>query len=329
MKNKARSSLLAVMMASVILATAQNLVPNGGFEEYTECPTTISQVERAVGWSMVSGSPDYFNRCNTNDSMGVPLNLIGYQEAYEGDAYMGCTVYSGGSGYREAFQHALAQPLVPGIPVYLSMRVSPGGFGNDPDGWNSARYSSNGIGMKFSMQAHTTNALWPGNVALQMPGILNDTASWTAVSEIYVQNSAYTFIAIGCFFPDTDLTVEEIDSMGQWDVAYAFVDAVCISPNADDCPLSIGIREVPQPLWNVGPNPVGSELRLRMDGSLVHGALLVLMDETGRLVQRKIIANGTVDIIWPLDGLANGSYYVQLQTSFGQYRPIHIVHLKP
>jgi hypothetical protein len=317
-----------LLLASHV-AQGQNLVENGGFEEYTECPTSISQVDRAVGWSMVSGSPDYFNRCNENDSMGVPMNLLGYQEAYEGDAYMGCGVYSGGSGYRECFQHALAQPLMPGIPVYLSMRVSPGGFGNDPDGNNSARYASNGIGMKFSMQAHTTNSLWPGNVALQMTSILNDTASWTEVSGIYVPDSAYTFIAIGCFLPDSALAVQVIDPTGDLEAAYAFIDAVCVSPNSVDCPLSIGIREIPQPLWNIGPNPVGSELHLRMDGSLVREASLVLLDEAGRLVQRKFVANGTADIIWPLDGLANGSYYVQLQTSSGQYRPVHIVYLKP
>ncbi len=81
----------------------QNLIPNPSFEEYTECPVQneIGQGDfmKCVGWwyphSTVIGSPDYFNRCNNSvptpntGIVGVPNNFWGYQEAFDGDGYVG------------------------------------------------------------------------------------------------------------------------------------------------------------------------------------------------------------------------------------------------
>ncbi len=309
---------------------AQNLVPNGSFEEYTECPTNYAQVDRAVGWSILSNSPDYFNRCNTNDSMDIPVNLVGDQDAYEGDAYMGVVSYLEDlPELRESIQRELGSPLVAGIPVYLSVMVSPGGFGNDPNN-NSVQFATSGIGIKFSMQEHHADGvLWEGNVALFLPTVLNDTANWTHLSGIYVPDSAYAYIEIGCFKPNSEIVVEELDLAGVIPGAYVFVDQVCVSPNAIDCPLTIGIHEAIPPIWNIGPNPVGNELRLRLKGSLIQNASLQLFDGSGRLCLSERIPDGTEDFHWSLNAIANGSYYVQLQNSLGRFESIHIVHLQP
>ena len=309
---------------------AQNLVPNGSFEEYTVCPTGYAQVESAVGWSILANSPDYLNRCNTNDSMDVPSNVFGYQNAYEGDAYMGGFTYLEGiPELRESYQSALSSPLVPDMPVYLSMMVSLGGFGN-LGGDNSSRYTTSGIGIKFSMQEHHADGvLWEGNVALFLPTVLNDTANWTHLSGIYVPDSAYAYIEIGCFLPNSEIVVEELDLAGVIPGAYVFVDQVCVSPNAIDCPLTIGIHEAIPPIWNIGPNPVGNELRLRLKGSLIQNASLQLFDGSGRLCLSERIPDGTEDFQWSLNAIANGSYYVQLQNSLGRFESIHIVHLQP
>lgn len=137
--------MTALLLVVQSPSQAQNLVPNGSFEEYTECPSIMAQVPYATGWSVFSQSPDYFHACNTNDSMDVPLNLVGYQPAFDGEGYAGVVTFLEGSQYRECVQHELAEPLIPGGTYYLSMVASPGGFGNDPDN-NSTRCAASGVG---------------------------------------------------------------------------------------------------------------------------------------------------------------------------------------
>jgi hypothetical protein len=257
----------------------------------------------------------------------VPLNFAGYQDAFQGDGYMGVATYLEGNDiYRECIQHALIDPLIPGLPVYLSMMVSPGGFGNDPNG--SSHFASSGIGMKFSMQAHTANGLWPGNTALHLASVLNDTASWLQVAGVYIPDSAYTYVAIGCFLPDSELVVNVLDPNGQSGAAYAFIDQVCVATNAADCLVNIGVHEILPPLWCIGPNPVGDELLLKVGASYTGNATLLLFDNSGRQCSSRPIAEGATDIRLPLGALPNGSYFVQFQNSLGRFRPIHIVHVK-
>lgn len=75
------------------LRAQENLVPNGSFEEYWDCPISNNlnngQFEKAKGWwSPTNATPDYFNRCN-NGIVGIPTNFWGYQEAFQGDGYVG------------------------------------------------------------------------------------------------------------------------------------------------------------------------------------------------------------------------------------------------
>lgn len=323
-----RILLLALLLINIVTAQAQNLVPNGSFEQYTTCPTNVSQVERAVGWSTISLSPDYFNRCSATDTVSVPSNFAGFQDAFDGDAYMGMLTYLEGSGiYRECIQHQLASPLIPGQPVYLSMMASPGGSGSVAN--SSMRFASSGIGMKFSMQPHAADGLWTGNVALHLANVLNDTAYWVQVSGVYIPDSAYTYVAVGCFLPDSEITVQLLDPLGQSFGAYAFVDQICVSQNPlDYCQSNIGIPEMHRSLTLIGPNPVGQYLHLRVNDPYSQGSLIQLFDISGRLCSDMYIPAGTADITWPLDELPSGSYVVHFQNSLGPVRPIHIVHFK-
>jgi hypothetical protein len=71
--------IVGLIFLVLILSTkirAQNLVPNPSFEEYTECPDNIFQIERAVGWSWLVGKLDYYHECGTN-GQGIPVNRGG------------------------------------------------------------------------------------------------------------------------------------------------------------------------------------------------------------------------------------------------------------
>src|ERR1051325_2803024 len=97
-----------------ISVTAQNLVPNPSFENYSSCPTAGGQVYKAIGWSNCGQTPDYCNACATAANFSVPYNGFGYQPAATGNAYCDLWTYASNQLYREFIGTFLIQPLVIG-----------------------------------------------------------------------------------------------------------------------------------------------------------------------------------------------------------------------
>src|SRR5688572_7787006 len=71
---------------------AQNLVPNGSFEEYSVCPGSYSRHPaefRVASWrTLNTGSPDYFNTCSDGEA-AVPYNWAGVSDPFDGHGYAG------------------------------------------------------------------------------------------------------------------------------------------------------------------------------------------------------------------------------------------------
>ena len=132
----ARCSALLVWCSVLIpqFSGAQNLVPNRSFEEFEDCPDNAGQIERANGWLARQGSPEYFNQCSTDEWASVPANKVGHQVPHDGIAYAGIITYSDSNWFwapellREHITRPLSEPLVPGIPVYVSVWISPAAF---------------------------------------------------------------------------------------------------------------------------------------------------------------------------------------------------------
>lgn len=108
------------------LAAAQtNLVPNPGFEQYSQCPDEVNdlnpvdQVTKATGWSSYRDTPDYFNTCaptssSTTALVSVPYNGCGYQVPASGNAYCGLSSYVTNTLYREYLGAQLTSSLTIG-----------------------------------------------------------------------------------------------------------------------------------------------------------------------------------------------------------------------
>ncbi len=109
---------------------AQNLVPNYSFENFSACPTQISQIWLAYFWAEPNqGSPDYFNPCATPPDASVPNNLFGSQNARTGNSYAGFWSFGGtqGSNVREYIQVQLTDSLIAGKEYCISFYVSRAG----------------------------------------------------------------------------------------------------------------------------------------------------------------------------------------------------------
>lgn len=104
---------------------AQNLIPNPGFEEYTDCPSDISYTYKyklVKDWeSPTKGTFDYFNSCS-KFNVGVPINIMGNTFANEGHGYVGLVLLEKPNyedfgkkkpyNYREYIQCKLKSPLL-------------------------------------------------------------------------------------------------------------------------------------------------------------------------------------------------------------------------
>ncbi len=133
-----------------LLLFGQNLVPNPGFENYTNCPTSFGQIACPLvatppfsatvqDWiSAVPNSPDYYNTCSGNIYASVPNNYFGNHPPHSGNAYTAIVAYSAGpnfsmppSTYAEYVECKLTNPLIAGKTyeiscfVRLTFRIDP------------------------------------------------------------------------------------------------------------------------------------------------------------------------------------------------------------
>ena len=303
---------LLVTLSGVDMATcgAQNLVPNGSFEDYSTCPDPnfFGQWQLIEGWtSPYTPSVDYYNRCAGGVVCSVPFNTCGYQEPADGDAYIGIITYVDGAPfYRETFGCQLTEPLEPGVPVYVSYRLSPGGFGSW-DG-NSAQYAAKGPGINFFTvyPVDWSTYLFPNSAMVDMHGVLNDTSAWTTITGSFVPDSAYEYLVIGNFFVDSLSEVEVLDTLyGTFFCAYAFVDQVCVSYDSSHCAGWTGQMEGAVPTVNVHarPNPCVDELELSTSKGPIHQWHIDVLDGLGRHIDW---------LEWPVGAhkfVANTSHY--------------------
>ena len=99
-----------LFFCTLLTINAQNLVPNPSFEIYDTCPNNYGGNNLSNGWYPFSSSPDYFNACSINSSVGVPVNGFGNQNASTGNAYCGFASYHS-SNWNELLGRKLSTTL--------------------------------------------------------------------------------------------------------------------------------------------------------------------------------------------------------------------------
>jgi len=238
MKNKFSLVLLFLVCLCGNNKAQFNLVPNPSFETFTNCPTTLSMIGNATGWSSYRGSPDYYNACNTSsNSLGVPNNLAGYQNAQDGEAFAGLVAYSTGGLAREYMGAQLVQTLSIGQTYFVSFYVSLAEFNS-----LTAQYvPSNKIGVRFStVPFEGSDPPLPNETPAPINNfanvftntIISDTLVWTKIQGSFVADSAYKYIAIGNFFDDANTdTIYRPNGV----YSYFFIDNICVSTSSTSC----------------------------------------------------------------------------------------------
>lgn len=298
-------------------------MPNGNFENYSACPDSPGQISYCIGWSSFSWTPDYFNACNANNYFDVPYNALGFQQASSGNGYIGLSTYwEEASNTREYAGATLDQPLVPGVEVYISFKLSPAGFG-----WytpQTFKYTCNKVGILFLTQP------WAGvdppitdRCALCSQAVLADTLGWMQVSGVYVPDSAYTYIVVGNFFDDDSTDVQVLDSNGLYGGSYAFVDDVTVglSPLAiADGPFSNEVGSL-----SASPNPSTGVVDLTLTSMDV--SRLEIVDLNGSVVRAYDLNKGRLAARITLEGLPHGVFCIRELIHDSVSSSIRIVHV--
>lgn len=213
--------------------SAQNLVPNGSFEEMNLCPGnfTLNEMQTIKGWWQGSeGTPDYFNACSAK--AGVPKNMFGSQEAKDGQAYAGLVLFSSSNGttYREYIQTKLTRPLAAGEMVCVELYYSAA---------EKCSYVVDGLGLVLSKDKikHARKGVISGQtMAMSNPSLnmLDDTENWNLLSDVYVAKGGEEYITIGNFKIDKELKIirrtEDLGKYANTNWAYVFVDQVSVKP---------------------------------------------------------------------------------------------------
>lgn len=206
--------------------SAQNLVPNPGFENMNYCPFGMANPEAVSSWYNPSkASTDYYNSCSTGD-VGVPDNVWGYQNALDGNAYLGLCIYGHFQpDYREYMQVRLTQKLEAGKSYCWSF-------------WTSLQdevgFATNGIGIGLSHDS-LTDTTTIGPLPIPCIGFDNeintDTENWKEVSGFYTATGGEEYLTLGTFFDDETISYTQVINSG-WvsGYGYYYVDKVYFGP---------------------------------------------------------------------------------------------------
>jgi gliding motility-associated-like protein len=210
----------------VITAQAQtNLVPNGDFEEYVGCPVVGNSFISVKKWQGC-GSPDYFHECAISNSLKVPKNFKGYQDAKSGNAYIGIGVYDENILFREYVYCKLSDKLKKDSLYSFRISISYSDY--------TCCYC-NSIQVLFTTQPPVCSEPQHQSIISAMPQLdlstylplIEDSISWFTI-DIYIKpDSAYEYLVLGNFFQDA-ATICIPNLAPHFSVSYLYIDDISV-----------------------------------------------------------------------------------------------------
>jgi OOP family OmpA-OmpF porin len=292
-----RNLIILVLFALTQKLVSQNLVTNPSFENYSNCPTSSGQFN-ALNWQVTANcgqsSPDYYNVCSPG-TQGVPSNVVGNQNAYNGNAYAGIYCYYAFLPLREYMQSQLSSLLVAGQTYYVSFRASLG------DDYGIAIGS---LGAYISNNPITGNGTYgPIAVVPQIisSSIISSTANWIQITGSFVANGGEQYITIGNFATDTATPHTTNSNAFISDMAYYYIDMVEVTTT----PL------ITTQFYNtdvtVFPNPLKDHLTVEYQNQSADDILEVYTLD-GKQLKKMSVGNSTID----LHDLPSGVYFIYI-----------------
>ena len=217
-----------------------NLIANGDFESYKNCPLyptdTFDIVADAIEWRRpTNGKSLYYNKCSPKYSgLSVPTNWVGTRSARSGNAYMGLCAYrdpipGSDPGFkREYIQTSLTQRLKAGRKYYFEMYVSRADSG-------LLGYAVKNVGALFTTNPVGQNDSNEINLIPQVESTfyLTDRFNWTKISGSFIATGGEQYLTIGRFGPDIPDQIISING-SRAKAAYYYIDDVLLLDSCTD-----------------------------------------------------------------------------------------------
>jgi type IX secretion system substrate protein len=299
-------TLLSFLNFILLNSYGQNLVPNGDFEQYSNCPSGVSDFNGFVsGWfNPTTATPDYFNQCSAGTLVGVPGNWVGYQYAHSGIAYSAIVIVrkNNNPNFREYLEIQLTTTLTANTCYHFEMYFSLA---------NSSKYVTDDIQVYFSDVP--VAGIMNSQYLPFIPNIANaqgnypDTVNWIIMSGNYTASGNENYLLIGNF-KDSLATNTVVFNPG----LTAFHGMICI----DDVSLSpcTGIEEQnSNSEIKIYPNPVKDELFVNAYG--LSGKIEIkVTDVLGKEIYRHqfLPDNYRDGFRLPTSGFQNGIYFIEI-----------------
>lgn len=233
------TGLLSVLLLCCMPCTAQQLVPNPGFEELLVCPDFQSQLDRTTHWisPSVQGTPDYYHACASNALYAVPQSTVGVQEPVDGEAYVGFFLYIGQpvmAGWREYIQAPLTEALNADRCYRFRLHANLTEYSLRSTWSLGVRFSSGPVALPDPFIPGP-----PAHITLP-PGTFLDHATWTVLEGDYIAEGGEDHLMIGNFNSDADTPIQNVSSTlgNAGPFAYVLVDALSLVP----CELTTSVR---------------------------------------------------------------------------------------
>ena len=279
---------------------AQNLVPNGSFEDYSECPSWQGQIDSCLNWTTPStqGTPDYYNQCASSTLVQVPFNAFGYQTAQSGNAYAGLFLWlDGNSPRREYIECPLTTTLTAGATYNFEMYVNLG---------NWSRQTTDAFGVYFSdtlVDGVLNNA--PLSFFPQINNVVGntlDSLNWILISANYTATGSENYLIIGNFKDDISTSLSVVNPGGT-NASYMLVDNVSLHD------ISVGMNELDENVVvNFYPNPFSDKLNIVTKGNKL--LVVKLYDISSREIINQSFTNST---LINTEQLAKGTYFYEVR----------------
>lgn len=315
---KSRFLFLLALLTGSVNVLAQNLVPNGSFEEGIECPSFIGNVDaQCADWfNSISYpspnanqiTPEWYHACGELDIFTPPHVAFGYQEPFDGEGYVGLVVYNNQDGveesYREIIGVELIEPLIQGntylvefsiVRLYLNVNA----------------IATNNFGYKFTTQQQVNydSLLVDNTASFHIDTIVSDTANWLNVSSEFIADSNYSYIHFGNFF-DNENTEFIID--GDFGIyCNMALDAVSVTEVS-----TVNTKES-SILNDLGifPNPVLDKLYINSNSKITNYALYSSSGSEIKIVRDCNDSSIEID----MQSLSKGIYFLHLTTTKSKY----------
>jgi OmpA-OmpF porin, OOP family len=299
-----RFTILCLFVWLALEVRAQvNLVPNGSFEDISDCQGLLDLTD-AYGWFRPSnGTPDLFNECSSTSGRKVPGNSFGYQYAQDGEGYSGAYIFINYGQYdeREYIAIKLTQSLKPNR-LYCFKMYSSLAENSSPD------FSISSLGAYLSIDSIYFNSFNPlphtPQIQNQDLNFINDTINWKLITGNYLAQGGERYIYIGNFRDSVNTVCETPPTSPQ--ETYIFIDNVQLS----ECDSLIGVDEKLKEEIKIYPNPPQDFVSIDIPENY-QNTQLSIYNLTGQLVvQKQIISNQQI----PISELGNGMYIFVIES---------------